>query len=147
MIPHQVWNFFDELGLLNNLDGTWTDKAKIDSEQWMQKMQDIKNQQNVQLNAQDQKKQDLTSEEGQAKIFYNALVDLCSRSKMEKGWDNTNEFVGDNSIINLLFQTKYTVKPYRYSCKMFDELNKYIKTNYVLDQYKDDWCLYKRKKI
>lgn len=81
-------NFFDELGLLNNLDGTLTDKAKIDSEQWMQKMQDIKNQQNVQLNAQDQKKQDLTSEEGQAKIFYNALVDLCSRSKMEKGWDN-----------------------------------------------------------
>ena len=43
-------NFFDELGLLNNLDGTLTDKAKIDSEQWMQKMQDIKNQQNVQLN-------------------------------------------------------------------------------------------------
>ena len=40
-------NFFDELGLLNNLDGTLTDKAKIDSEQWMQKMQDIKNQQNV----------------------------------------------------------------------------------------------------
>ena len=66
---------------------------------------------------------------------------------MEKGWDNTNEFVEDNRIINLLFQTKYTVKPYRYSCKMFDELNKYIKTNYVLDQYEDDWCLYKRKKI
>ena len=66
---------------------------------------------------------------------------------MEKGWDNTNEFVEDNRIINLLFQTKYTVKPYRYSCKMFDELNKYIKTNYVLDQYKDNWCLYKRKKI
>lgn len=66
---------------------------------------------------------------------------------MEKGWDNTNEFVEDNRIINLLFQTKYTVKPYRYSCKMFDELNKYIKTNYVLDQYKDDWYLYKRKKI
>lgn len=81
-------NFFDELGLLNNLDGTLTDKAKLDSEQWMKKLQDIKNQQNAQLNPQDQKKQDLTSEEGQAKIFYNALADLCSRSKMEKGWDN-----------------------------------------------------------
>lgn len=80
-------NFFDELGLLNNLDGTLTDKAKLDSDLWMKKLQDIKNQQNVQLNPQDQKKQDLTSEEGQAKIFYNALVDLCSRSKMEKGWD------------------------------------------------------------
>ena len=62
-------NFFDELGLLNNLDGTLTDKAKIDSEQWMQKMQDIKNQQNVQLNAQDQKSKTLHQKRDKPKYF------------------------------------------------------------------------------
>ena len=66
---------------------------------------------------------------------------------MEKGWDITNQYLDDNKIINRLFQTKYSVKPYRYSCKMFDATNHYIKSNYVLDQTNDDWCLYKRKKL
>lgn len=66
---------------------------------------------------------------------------------MEKGWDITNQYLDDNKKINRLFQTKYSVKPYRYSCKMFDATNHYIKSNYVLDQTNDDWCLYKRKKL
>ena len=92
------------------------------------------------------------------KIFFSATKDIVDNRLqelknlnvnyllMEKGWDETNQYVDDNKIINRLFQTKYSIKPYRYSCKMFDKTNKYIKSNYELVQCRDKWLLYKKKK-
>lgn len=89
-------DFFLSPGLLNNLEGTLTDAAIADSEEWAKKMQELKNANDqAQMTDQDKHKEKLATEEGQAEIFIDAIKKLLEMPKSEGGWQDLNVTVHD----------------------------------------------------
>jgi hypothetical protein len=90
-------DFFFNRGLLNNLEGELTDSAKLDNEEWVQKIKDsMANNPDANVSDDDKKRVLISTEEGRAQIFLNAMQKLCTTSKYEGGWGDLNVTI-DNS--------------------------------------------------
>lgn len=89
-------DFFLSPGLLNNLDGTLTDAAIVDNEEWLKKIQDLKAQNDqLQLSDSDKRKERASSEEGQAEIFLDVMKKLMEKPKYEGGWSELGASIQD----------------------------------------------------
>lgn len=90
-------DFFFNRGLLNNLEGILTDTAKLDNEEWIQKIKDaMTNNPDANVSDDDRKRVLISTEEGRAQIFLDAIQKLCATSKFKGGWDNLGVTI-DNS--------------------------------------------------
>ena len=90
-------DFFFNRGLLNNLEGTLTDAAKLDNEEWIKKIKDaMAKNPDANVSDDDKKRVLISTEEGRAQIFLDAMQKLCTTPKYEGGWDNLGVTI-DNS--------------------------------------------------
>lgn len=90
-------DFFFNRGLLNNLEGILTDTAKLDNEEWIQKIKDtMANNPDTNVSDDDKKRVLISTEEGRAQIFLDAIQQLCAASKYDGGWGNLGVTI-DNS--------------------------------------------------
>ncbi len=90
-------DFFFNRGLLNNLEGILTDSAKLDNEEWIQKIKDaMANNPDTNVSDDDKKRVLISTEEGKAQIFLDAIQKLCTTSKYNGGWGNLGVTI-DNS--------------------------------------------------
>ena len=90
-------DFFFNRGLLNNLEGELTDSAKLDNEEWIQKIKDaMSNNPDTNISDDDKKRVLISTEEGRAQIFLNAIQKLCTTSKYDGGWGDLDVTI-DNS--------------------------------------------------
>lgn len=86
-------DFFNAPGLLNNLDGTLTDAAKADNEAWLQKIKELKAEdENAALTDSERERELMSTEAGQAQIYMNAIERLSKTPKKEGGWEGL-EFI------------------------------------------------------
>ena len=90
-------DFFLKRGLLNNLEGILTDTAKLDNEEWIKKIKEsMANNPDANVSDSDKKRVLISTEEGRAQIFLDAMQKLCATPKYEGGWDNLGVTI-DNS--------------------------------------------------
>lgn len=98
-------DFFFNRGLLNNLEGELTDSAKLDNEEWIKKIKDsMSKNPDTNVSDDDKKRVLISTEEGRAQIFLDAIQKLCTTSKYEGGWDNLGVTIdtSDDKVIAFL---------------------------------------------
>ena len=90
-------DFFLKRGLINNLKGVLNDAAKLDNEEWIKKIKEaMANNPDANVSDDDRRRVLISTEEGRAQIFLDAIQKLCTTPKYEGGWDNLGVTI-DNS--------------------------------------------------
>ena len=90
-------DFFLKRGLINNLDGVLNDAAKLDNEEWIKKIKEsMANNPDANVSDNDRRRVLISTEEGRAQIFLDAIQELCTTPKYEGGWENLGVTI-DNS--------------------------------------------------
>ena len=90
-------DFFLKRGLINNLEGVLNDAAKLDNEEWIKKIKEaMANNPDANVSDDDRRRVLISTEEGRAQIFLDAIQELCTTPKYEGGWDNLGVTI-DNS--------------------------------------------------
>lgn len=90
-------DFFLKRGLINNLDGVLNDAAKLDNEEWIKKIKEsMANNPDANVSDNDRRRVLISTEEGRAQIFLDAMQELCTTPKYEGGWENLGVTI-DNS--------------------------------------------------
>ena len=79
--------FMEAVGLINNITGMLNPAAEKDQAEWEAKRQAIEQGENgnneEEMSAQNQMKMDVSTEEGRARIFYDALCELITTGRMK----------------------------------------------------------------
>lgn len=116
-------DFFGPPGLLNNLDGTLTDSAVIDNEEWLKRIQELKNNNPDYVMSDNDKKREMSStEEGRAKLFLEGLKNISTKNN----WDSLGAEIQDtgNPIIDYLVSLENVANARLSQFKIQNQYNK-----------------------